>query len=312
MPQISPIGYSLHLVYITLIARKIHGSGLKTMRYSFLILQFFIWTSCGTSAEKASARFTLPPGYAFDQMERILLPDDLEEISGIAWHEGELLAIEDESAIIYRLNPASGKILKKKNFEKNKDIEDLLVRQDTAWVLRSNGNLYEVTNFKEKESQTLIFEFPSTEKRDFEAIGTDPAQPVIWLFCKVCKWDQNPDRASFYKFDLKTRAFDSIPAGQLEKSQLRGLLPDASLDHMKLQPSAIAIHPQTREYFLLSSTGKWLMTLDLSLTPISVHLLDPGLFKQPEGITFAPDGTLYISNEAVDGRANILKFPYHR
>jgi len=36
--------------------------------------------------------------------------------------------------------------------------------------------------------------------------------------------------------------------------------------------------------------------------------LDPVLFNQPEGLTFAPNGDLYISNEGGEGVATILKF----
>ncbi|GAA0878746.1 hypothetical protein GCM10009119_17140 [Algoriphagus jejuensis] len=243
-------------------------------------------------------------------MTRVILPDDLEEISGIAWQKNELLAIEDESSIIYRINPETGKILKKTKFEKNRDIEDLLVQNDTAWVLRSNGNLYRIVDFREKDSQTVIFGFPSRDSRDLEAIVVAIDEPFILVFCKVCEWDEDPDRASFYRFDLGTMKFDSTSAGKIEKSQLVGLLPAKALEKLKIQPSAAAVHPLTKEYYLLSSTGKWLMTLNKAMQPTSIHQLNPSLFKQPEGMTFAPDGTLYISNEAADGRANILIFSY--
>jgi len=36
--------------------------------------------------------------------------------------------------------------------------------------------------------------------------------------------------------------------------------------------------------------------------------LDPVLYNQPEGLTFAPNGDLYISNEGGEGTATIFKF----
>ncbi|MBN7812784.1 SdiA-regulated domain-containing protein [Algoriphagus sp. H41] len=280
------------------------------MRYPLLIFLLALFESCDYSNGKTPPHYSLPHGYRLEAMEKLLLSEDLEEVSGLAWHRDELLAIEDESSIIYRLDPETGKIRKKKKFEKNKDIEDLLVRGDTAWVLRSNGNLYRVVDFREKDSQTVIYPFPRREKRDLEAILANPNEPFIWLFCKVCEWDEDPSRSSFFRFHLETMQFDSLPAGKIERSQLSTLMPQQELEELKIQPSAAAIHPLTGEYFLLSSTGKWLMTLDGQMKPSSVHTLDPSLFKQPEGITFAPDGTLYISNEARDGRANILIFSY--
>jgi hypothetical protein len=41
--------------------------------------------------------------------------------------------------------------------------------------------------------------------------------------------------------------------------------------------------------------------------------LDKVLFKQPEGITFRPDGTMILSNEAADiGMATLLIYPYKK
>lgn len=176
--------------------------------------------------------------------------------------------------------------------------------------MKSNGNLYRVVDFREKDSQTVIFEFPSLGKRDLEALVSDIEEPFLWIFCKVCEWDENPDRSSIFKFDLRSMEFDSLSVRSIDKKQLQGMLSEKELEKLKIQPSAAAKHPLTKEYFLLSSTGKWLMTLDQAMIPTAIYPLNPTLFKQPEGITFAPDGTLFISNEAADGRSNILIFRY--
>jgi streptogramin lyase len=41
-----------------------------------------------------------------------------------------------------------------------------------------------------------------------------------------------------------------------------------------------------------------------------VFKLDKATFRQPEGICFAANGDLYISNEAQDATGNILLFKY--
>jgi hypothetical protein len=75
----------------------------------------------------------------------------------------------------------------------------------------------------------------------------------------------------------------------------------------KFKPSAAAIHPLTKELYIVSSVNKALVIADRNGKVRKVYRLDPGIFKQPEGITFSPAGDLFISNEAADvGAANIL------
>ena len=74
-------------------------------------------------------------------------------------------------------------------------------------------------------------------------------------------------------------------------------------------PSAIALHPFTRNLHILSSKGKWLSVIAPDNTLIYIEKLDKTKHGQPEGILFDADGTLYISNESKkDKPANIQRF----
>jgi uncharacterized protein YjiK len=61
---------------------------------------------------------------------------------------------------------------------------------------------------------------------------------------------------------------------------------------------------------VLASVGKLLIILDKNGDIQDVHTLNPAEFKQPEGICFLPDGSLYISNEGKGGSATLLRFNY--
>jgi uncharacterized protein YjiK len=81
-------------------------------------------------------------------------------------------------------------------------------------------------------------------------------------------------------------------------------------DDVSFRPSAVAIHPITHHVYLLASVGKMLIAMDWQGKFLHIHHLDSHLFKQPEGMCFAPDGTLFIANEAKGGKANVLSFAY--
>lgn len=274
-----------------------------------LLLLIGSLVGCKTNDERESSPYSLPMGYSLENHQLVRLDEELAEISGIAWNKNSLLVIEDESSVIFELEHPTGKILQKEKFEKNRDVEDILVNGSDAWVLRSNGNLYRISHFLTDSASTSIFEFPIRESRDMEAFVLSPDKTSIYIFCKACEWDESPDKSSVFRFSLSSLTFEEIPFKTLHLSQFESILPK-DRKKIKLQPSAAAYHPITRELFLLSSTDKWLMVLDQECNPQSIHFLDPKSFWQAEGMTFDEQGNLFISNEAGIKSANWLSFPY--
>lgn len=275
-----------------------------------LILVVLLNSRCFSEATESKSGRS-PAGFDLAKSHKITLQDDMEEISGLQWvGEDQLWAIEDESSVIYSLDPQTGKILKKRKFAKNKDIEDLLELDDVAWVLQSNGTLYQVVSPMAKDVKSVEYPFPIKEKRDMEAIVASGKQPSLYVFCKVCQWDLGPQQASIFRFDLTTMSYDSLPFATLKRAEIQRFLPDKTAKPLDIQPSAAAFHPIEERYYIISSTGKWLLTTDRDFRPEEVYQLDPRIFKQPEGITFDPKGNMYISNEAQDGEPNLLIFDY--
>ena len=73
-------------------------------------------------------------------------------------------------------------------------------------------------------------------------------------------------------------------------------------------PSAIAVHPKTGQMYVLSSVGKILVVLDAKGNVQKVEKLDKSEYRQPEGLCFAKDGTMYMSSEGKGGKARIYRF----
>ncbi len=282
------------------------------MHFSNILLAMIVVVSGCSPRAAESPKAPFPSSYSLDNFQKLTLSIELEEISGLEWvGQDQLWAIEDESSIIYRLDPQTGKILQKRKFAKNKDIEDLLVVNDTAYVLQSNGTVYQVISPLAKDVESMEYPFQIKEKRDMEALIASQTEPSLYVFCKVCKADTGPDKASVFRFNLTTMSYDSEPFAVLKRQDIQPLLGDKPGKPLDIQPSAAAIHPIEKKLYIISSSGKWLLIADLNFKPEEVYRLAPGIFKQPEGITFDPKGNLYISNEAKDGEPNILVFAYN-
>ncbi|WP_338229414.1 SdiA-regulated domain-containing protein [Algoriphagus taiwanensis] len=237
------------------------------------------------------------------------MPKKLREISGIAWHRDEILAIEDENGIIYRIDPKSGEILSEQKFGKPGDYEDILIFEDKAWVLRSDGAIFQVENLTGKVGEGNQFSFERKGQRDFETLLAIPNQNQLFLICKTCSWDKKQE-ASIFRFDIMSGKLSEDFIGKISTKKEDLPKENEIKRNLEAQPSSAAIHPITEEIFMISSSGKWLMVLDQEFHPKEIYELDPRLFNQPEGITFDPKGNLYISNEGGKGKPNLLFFPY--
>lgn len=274
------------------------------------LFSFLLFSQCYTQSNGTDP-YTFPSNYSLQEMRKINLSKELEEISGLEWvNENELWAIEDESSIIYVLNPKNGEITDMQKFAKNEDIEDIMLHDGIAWALQSNGDIYQIDHPLMGNGNTTIHDFPKNGKNDFEAIIKSNTEPVLWIFCKSCNSDKNSQVSSVFSFNLNSTEFESTAKRVLKNDQLKSILPEKDFENIKMQPSAIAYHPIEQKYYLRSSSDNWLMVLDQELVPKEFHKLNPDIFKQPEGITFSPDGTLFVSNEARGGIPNLLIFPY--
>ena len=150
--------------------------------------------------------------------------------------------------------------------------------------------------------------FPYGKGNEFEAMYPEPQLGKIVIICKDCIDDKKKEITTWL-FDPKTYLFDSSSL-RIDAEGVAGALGQKSI---RFKPSAAAIHPLTGELYIISAVNKMLIVCDRKGRTQSTYNLPVQYFKQPEGIAFSPQGTLYISNEAADiGVANVLIFDYKR
>jgi len=256
------------------------------------------------------------------------LPAYLEEISGLSYYGRDKIAcIQDEKGMIYVLNLEKEEISKKIEFGEDGDYEDITVEDKTAYVLRNDGRIYRVKDFTKKDRKVSKFDTPLKEKNDSEGLAYDPLTKGLLIACKgspsIDKEHPYEGYKAIYRFDLEKEELEKAPLFLIDLERLDSYKDQSAFEKLSVsvakrlrlvesetsfQPSGIAIDPRYGEIYIISSVGKLLIVLDRRGKVKDVKELDPGLFRQPEGICFSPSGGLYISNEGQGGMGYILYF----
>jgi uncharacterized protein YjiK len=260
--------------------------------------------------------------------EKYKLPSSLEEISGLSYYKKDKLAcVQDEKGNIYILNLEKGKITKKYDFGDDGDYEDIAVVGKKVYILKNNGNIYRIKDFKKKDPKVKKYNTPLKEKNDCEGMTHDPRTDALLIACKgspsIDKDQPYEGYKAIYKFDLEEKELEKDPRYLIDLERLDNYKDRSAFAKLSVriakrlrlmesetsfEPSGIAIHPGTGEIYIISSVGKLLIILDRGGKVLDVIELDPELFRQPEGICFSPEGDMYISNEGQGKKGYVLKF----
>jgi len=266
-----------------------------------------VFNSKNTKGKDKSAKEEMPVSGGISIQAKWDLPDELKEISGLAYLDDQRFAcVQDEEGTVYIYNTANKAIERKIPFAGTGDFEGLALVDKTAWVVRSDGHLYEISGLSGEKPVVKEYDTPLTEQHNVEGLCYDAANNRLLLAIK----DAEPGGENYkgiYAFDLATKKMPGEPAYKID------------LDHSLLQddkgkkkagaimPSAITIHPSTKELFITDGRKSKLLVLDNKGDVKQLYKLDKQSFAQPEGITFTPAGELFISNEGPKQPANILK-----
>ncbi|WP_203295246.1 SdiA-regulated domain-containing protein [Luteirhabdus pelagi] len=236
------------------------------------------------------------------------LPSVLAEVSGLAWYkENVIICIQDEEGVLFFYNIETSKIEKEVSFAGSGDYEGLTLFGDTVFVTTSDGDIYEITNFTEAEPTVKQYDTPFFKNSDIESVAADNKNNRLLLIPKGKSLLKQEEYKGIYAFDVTTKKMDTVPIVKLYFND--PIFEDIDLldDVHYLTPSEIGVHPETRELYLLETGSPKLIELTKDGEFKRIHHLSREDFSQPEGLTFSPDGTMYISNEGSDGPPNILK-----
>jgi hypothetical protein len=253
-----------------------------------------------------------PPGYDLGAPKKYIVSEALHEISGICFLKNNpdtMYAIEDETGRLFHFHLGDGRFPAYK-FDGHGDYEDVTILNDAEFVvLRSDGSLFVfkiglIRGGDKEEVKSYIHILP---KGEYEGVFGDEGGRLIVL-CKNCPDDNQRDEVSAYLLQYNDKHVLGVKDHffvQVTASKLRSIH-----SKVKFHPSCLARHPLTKDWYIVSSVNKVLIVFDGQWKVKGMYDLDPVLFKQPEGLAFDNKGNMFISNEGVQGNANVLLFSY--
>lgn len=242
------------------------------------------------------------------------MPDELHEISGINWlSEDRIACVQDEEGIIYIYNFATELVEKKVNFAKSGDYEALAIVDSTAYIMESNGKLFEVSNYLSPNFKTKEYQTPFSSKNDMESLVADTINNRL-LFTVKKKDPHSESYKGIYAFNLDTKKTEPNPILKIPLNDPIFPTKDDDDDADKLTdfyPSEIGINPINGNIYVLSAKEPKLLIMDNQGKLLKLHNLYKKSFPQPEGLTFSDEGTIFISNEGKKKQtANILEVEF--
>jgi uncharacterized protein YjiK len=254
-----------------------------------------------------------PQGYNLNKPTKYFMPDNLEEISGIAFNKGDankLYAEEDENGRVYVMKPGD-KEAKFSTFKETGDFEDIAIANNQVIMLQSKGKLYtfplsEVNGQKITNAQEFKDMLP---KGEFEGLYANE-EGKVYVLCKHCDMDKTSKQTTGFIFNLSNDG--KLAVADTFKINVKHITQQLNSNQkVTFHPSALAQNPRSKQWYVLSSVNKLLVILNENFKVVQVFKLNPAVFPQPEGIAFDSQNNLYISNEGdkIDP-GKVLKFNY--
>lgn len=230
--------------------------------------------------------------------KQLELSKELNEISGIAFSEsGGLYAHNDEKGIIYKLDPSSGKIIKKFYIGNNlikEDFEDIAIIKNKFYLITSAGKIYEFEEAaNDGKAEYKAYDTGVTDAVEIEGLCYDEASNSL-LFAGKTSPAKLKDYRFVFSFSLEKKESAKEPRFQISLKELK-----EKFGIKVLYPSAIGFNASANTFYILNGKGKpAIIELDSKGKVLNAANLNPKANVQPEGIAFSASGSVYISNEA--------------
>lgn len=256
-------------------------------------------------------------GYDLSSPEvRLELPEILHEVSGLTDIDPQTIAcIQDEDGLVFIYDLQKNEIKDQFKFDENGDYEGITRVDNTLYILRSDGKLFEIQDYDSTDIQVNEYDTEIPIK-DNEGLGADLANNRLLIAGKSePKGEEYKNSRAIFAFDLSTKKMIEKPVYKFNIEEIEAFLQNTNTGlkgkpKIRMNPSAVAIHPFTNQLYVLSSKDHLIYVFSAEGSIETVQQLNKKMFKQAEGIAFLENGDLIISNEGGKGKPTLLYFTY--
>ena len=244
-----------------------------------------------------------------ESSEQWRLPDKLNEISGLALTgDARLLAITDESAIVYELDFAEGRLVKAFALgepTERGDFEGIAWFEGRVWLVTSNGKIYESAEGEDGERVSFeAFETGIGKSCEVEGLAYRESDSTLLVLCKKIRKKANLEGLAIFAWSTTTREL-------LEEKTIAmpGREIAAALRLARLNPSGIAIDGRSGNLLIVAARQHALVEVKADGGFISARVLPlTARHPQAEGIEILPSGDLLIADEGGGHRARLALY----
>jgi hypothetical protein len=284
-----------------------------------------IFTFCGQPDTKKVVQVS-SIGYNLSAPDKVsVLPQILMEISDITEVDASSIAcIEDEQETVFNHDINKNQLIKQYSFGYKGDYEGLARADKTLYILRSDGQISEITNYESTRYARTTYS-TGIPWKDNEGMCFDQKNNRLLIAPKEIPGKDSgyKNKRLIYGFSLSSKKLIKEPVFIFDLSVLNKFALDNKIKvpvkgkkgekeepDIKLEISSIGIHPVTGNLFVLSGAEKLLFVFDMKGNIKFLQRLESDLFRQPEGITFMKNGDMFISNEGRKKAPTLVRFNY--
>lgn len=241
-----------------------------------------------------------------ETLQQWKLPDKLNEISGLALtDDARLLAITDETAIVYELDYADGRLVKAFALGEPTvagDFEGIAWFDGRVWLVTSKGVIYESGEGDDGE-RVIYDEYPTGLDRfcEIEGLAYRWNDRVLLVLCKKIRKKSNLESLTIFAWSTETYELIDEKTISLPDRQIA-----ATLRNDKLNPSGIAIDRVTGNLLIVAARQQAVIELapdggfiDARVLPLATR------HRQAEGIEILPTGDMLIADEGGSHKARL-------